>query len=590
MPNQMIALGVRGPQLPDLSRVTQQYGNMMNVAAQQRAAQRQAEAFETQQQRTAQEMQFAAQQREEQRAAAELTNETAQVAYFRELSMPVRDDQTYQMWLGKVGERNPEWAAMIRQASPTYDAGYMAQLRADAEQFVNKSIATPTTEVVYAPGGEAYEARTGGIGAPTAREITVIPRDGAVPAAPPQPRDIGAAFSGMINTVTPDEAGPMMGNAVRSGSIPASEVDRLRAAAAPAARPQVDQFFQDQGVQITPTSFAPGSAGQPAAQPMSMEAAPQIIQAAVQNGNIGENDLQSLRQMVGAQYEPQLAQWMQQNNIRITPAGEPSMRSAVYRPGVDAAPQMQQVQSYAPGTQFRGRPPTLSPSQNPEAAGDVAEATREPIPQAGARAGATTASEETVRTREQLRRDVPRARGATDTAIRNLVERMVAIDDYLTHPYRNSILGPIEGNIRNTPVQFGERANVQALWNAITNNETLNELLEGRQQTETGASPLSTVSNTDVELVSRAASRLSQLGTPEAQVREMIRLRNAMYAALQNTVRMYNDTYGPVLSERPELRITMPDVAPTYGGSQGRRPQQQPRPRTSRGTSVTGTW
>ena len=443
-------------------------------------------------------------------------------------------------------------------------------------------------------GGDAA-----GQGAFETQRYNLAPNAGTPPTTPPQGRDIGAAFSGMIDTVTPDQAAPIMGNAVRSGSIPASEVDRLRAAAAPAARPQVDQFFRDQGVQITPTSFAPGSAGQPAAQPMSMDAAPQIIQAAVQNGNIGENDLQSLRQMVGAQYEPQLAQWMQQNNIRITPAGEPSMRSAVYRPGVDAAPQMQQVQQtvigpggnrYVPAGRASGRDPLTSPSQNPVAAGDVAEATREPIPQAGARAGATTASEETVRTREQLRRDVPRARGATDTAIRNLVERMVAIDDYLTHPYRNSILGPIEGNIRNTPVQFGERANVQALWNAITNNETLNELLEGRQQTETGASPLSTVSNTDVELVSRAASRLSQLGTPEAQVREMIRLRNAMYAALQNTVRTYNDTYRPVLSERPELRITMPDVAPTYGGSQGRRPQQQPRARTERGTSVTGTW
>jgi hypothetical protein len=42
MANQMIALGVRGPQVPDISRVNQQYGQIMNMMMQQRAAERQA--------------------------------------------------------------------------------------------------------------------------------------------------------------------------------------------------------------------------------------------------------------------------------------------------------------------------------------------------------------------------------------------------------------------------------------------------------------------------------------------------------------------------------------------------------------------
>ena len=42
MANQAIALGVRGPQVPDLSRVNQQYGQIMNMMAQQRASERQA--------------------------------------------------------------------------------------------------------------------------------------------------------------------------------------------------------------------------------------------------------------------------------------------------------------------------------------------------------------------------------------------------------------------------------------------------------------------------------------------------------------------------------------------------------------------
>ena len=42
MANQAIALGIRGPQVPDLARVNQQYGQIMNMMSQQRAAERQA--------------------------------------------------------------------------------------------------------------------------------------------------------------------------------------------------------------------------------------------------------------------------------------------------------------------------------------------------------------------------------------------------------------------------------------------------------------------------------------------------------------------------------------------------------------------
>ncbi len=52
MPNQMIALQARNPQLPDPARQTAQYSNMMNMA-------RQAEAAALQAQRTRQEMQYA---------------------------------------------------------------------------------------------------------------------------------------------------------------------------------------------------------------------------------------------------------------------------------------------------------------------------------------------------------------------------------------------------------------------------------------------------------------------------------------------------------------------------------------------------
>lgn len=378
MPNQMIALSGRPASIPSPASMTQRYMGMMNAVAQQRAAERQAAAFQMQQARTTQEMDFAAQQRAEQARAAELQNEVGQVAYFRELSMPVRDDATYQMWLGQVAERNPQWAAMIRQASPTYDPSFMTQLRADAEQFVNKTIATPTAEVVFAPGGEAFEARIGGTGAPTAREVMVVPREGAPVSARPAPTNVENAFSDLRPPV----------NAPATNGANTGPQDLLEQGVNPASIPMGSPLQ-------SPINFVPGSSGQPTVAPLTMETAPQIIQSAVQNRTIDESHLQQLRQMVGPENEQALAQWMQQNGVRITPAGQPAMRSAVYRPGQDAAPQMTQVQQAvnAPGTQFRGRDPLQSPSQVPSSAGAVAEAQREPIPEAASRAGATTRAE-----------------------------------------------------------------------------------------------------------------------------------------------------------------------------------------------------
>lgn len=84
MANQMIALQARNPQLPDPSRQTAQYVNMMNMASQQRAAQLQGE-------RTRQEMEFA--RAGEARAVETQTaaQKKAGLEYLKELTLFYRD-------------------------------------------------------------------------------------------------------------------------------------------------------------------------------------------------------------------------------------------------------------------------------------------------------------------------------------------------------------------------------------------------------------------------------------------------------------------------------------------------------------------
>jgi hypothetical protein len=162
-----------------------------------------------------------------------------------------------------------------------------------------------------------------------------------------------------------------------------------------------------------------------------------------------------------------------------------------------------------------------------------------------------------------LRGELPRARADAQALIRDLDERIKAIDEFLRSPYRNSIIGAIEGRIPKI-LQTPARADAQALYDSIKDNTTLTRLLSDRSQTETGASPLGIVSDRDVDMVARGATRLTQIGTERKQEIEMMRLRDLMYETRQLAAETYNNTYREVLPETPELRLEVPWIAPTY--------------------------
>lgn len=599
MANQMIALGVRGPQLPDLGRAMSQYGAMMNTMAQQRASQRQAE-------QAAQTMDIARRQEARAVEAHEIEQAGKQIEYYTTLAGQTMNRAGYERLLARLDTDAPEIADQFRTNLPpeNFDRNALLQMVGSIGDNFRARFGPLETQVVQADDGTFMVARTGGVQEPGVFELPEYAlRPSGAATAPPaasgqpaqQPMSFEEAFSNLrSDALTPEQAAPILGNAARTGVINQSDVDRLRSSLPPEGRPQVDEFIRQRGITVNPINFVPGSSGQQPVAPLTMETAPQIIQNAVQNRTIDESHLQQLRQMVGPENEQALAQWMQQNGVRIQPAGQPTMRTAEYRPGQGAAPQMTQVQSmdnYVPtGRAARGRDMRV---------GQVPGSAVVPLPRVQGESAAQTAGSENVRvtTQPQITRgvqraerlerllgDLPRARGETQVLVDNLADRIDRIDQFLRSPYRRSIMGAIEGRLGG----FTEaRADELADWNYITNNAILDKLIADRQSTETGASPQGLVSDRDILIAAQAASALSRSGSEPEQERELRRLRDVLYRTRENALRTFNDTYAEVFRERPELRVHARPVPPIYRAQPPETQQPEPR-KTSRGARVFG--
>lgn len=284
MANQMIALGVRGPQIPDLGAAMSRQANMMaNMAvarerqgvAQRAAAFRElvgSEGFDPSNPahiRAASALDPAGAadiaQSYDRRRAAQQTFDVAEMARLRNLGTSVVDEPSYQAWLGEVDKADPRSAAMFRQASPNYNPDFMNRVIMEAEQFINKSIATPTASVQYGEGGGAYGVTVGGLGRPTAEEVTVVqpgmqaPVGGPAPIAAPAPaQPMSATQPGL----TAQEAAPILRRAAQSQTISPEDANRVRQSLGPDGQARFEQWMtnnnivvqQPSGQIITPTT------------------------------------------------------------------------------------------------------------------------------------------------------------------------------------------------------------------------------------------------------------------------------------------------------------------------------------------------
>ena len=345
MANQAIALQARAPQSNFLGGAVQQNAQLINMMSQQRAAERQAAVAQQEMElaRAAEGRAVTAEERAARKAQQEYT--VGRVAYFRDQLPSVKDDVSWNNWLGRVGQEDPEYADELRRASGgRYDADFVNRVSMDAKTYIDKTIATPSASLQYGEGGGAFGVTVGGMGSPRAQEVVVQPPAGAAPATA-FPTTAAPATDAQID----DAARKILrGAGVGELGIGAEDFDR--------ASERANQMKAGGNASMQPVSMTTGP--QMGGQPDLAS----VVQDMMSSGQISQANLQLMRDTAGPANDAQLAEILRANNIRIVPDDEASMRSAVFRPGEDAAPQMQQVQSInRPGTQFRGRDPMQSP-------------------------------------------------------------------------------------------------------------------------------------------------------------------------------------------------------------------------------------
>lgn len=345
MPNQMIALQARAPQGNPLGNVLAQSTQMVNMARQMAASERQNTI-------AAQQLEIARAQ--EQRAANKegRDDEAAKIQRISDVGKIYSDSMRW----AKFGDEAalqalrdltvslvPELDKIIPAARvlatdiDAYNRSFMT-----AQQLADATVGPRETEVVQDAAGNSYVAVTGGFGPQGVIPLNkLIPDTSKIaPKAPP---------AGAAPTAAPAMA-PSAGVNARATRGSATTPDDLRA----------------QGVD--PRSIPLGN---PLMKPMSDTGAPApdlgaIVQTMMDTGVVSQSNLEAMRAAAGPGKDAQLAEILRSNNIRIMPDEQPAagMRSAVYRPGENDASmtQVQSLQGYRDtGEQFQGKSPMQSP-------------------------------------------------------------------------------------------------------------------------------------------------------------------------------------------------------------------------------------
>jgi hypothetical protein len=362
MANQAIALQARAPQQSNiLGGALQQGAQMINMMSQQRAAERQAAVAQQQMEiaRAAEERAAAKEGRDIERFAVD--QDALLYAKYRNMAPAViasDSPEVYAQWLGMLNKESPERAQMIARAMPpeqfnkdtfTLMMGTMDQnFEARYGKAITKELITPEGGVLGANisgiPGATYAVPVPDISRPRAGAGAQTPLSGA-PAPSAFPKTAAPATDAQI-----DEAAQKIirGAGIAELGIGAEDFDRASARA--------NQMSAGGGGRMQPISMTTGAqmGGQP-----DMTA---VVQDMMSSGQISQSNLQLMREMAGPDKDAQLAQILKANNIQIVPDDQPGMRSAVFRPGQDVAPQMQQAQfnpnDYEP---VRVKPPMQSP-------------------------------------------------------------------------------------------------------------------------------------------------------------------------------------------------------------------------------------
>jgi hypothetical protein len=349
MPNQMIALQARNPQLPDPARATTQMANMMNMA-------RQAEAAQLQGERLRQEMEYArageGRAEETQRLNVREKDQAFRVAGMTELRnrgvgvLQSGSEDAYQLWLRQADAIDPDSAAVMRLIAPTFNKDAMTFAITKADEFIANNTSKRKTEIIYdknnipilveSGGNTDYEATP--IVATKIRDVNQPPR--ATPTAPPVTAGTGVDMRATQGSnTTPQD---LIGQGMNPNNIPSGM---------PTSRP---------------ISFNQSDMGGAGAGQMTPEVMSRIVDSAFQTGVMAQVDFDQLLASQPPQNKQALVDSFRRANITLQ-ADAPSLADSAMGQQQMAANPVQRPQSQfadlrgpAPQSQtagLRGAPP-----------------------------------------------------------------------------------------------------------------------------------------------------------------------------------------------------------------------------------------
>jgi hypothetical protein len=260
MPNQMIALQARSPQLPDPSRRTAQFVNMMNMTRQQEAAQRQAEQAQQAMTIEAAKEARAAELHGPALTKAQQDNILQALEIFREgvADIAEGDIAAAEAVRADLVARVQGWDKVLPPAA-SWDRNTRYGLMMKAEKEIDKTIATPVASLEVSVDGTPRSVTVGGL-RPGQEGVYDIPETPA--AAPratptaPQTNPMAAGATPRAADAEPGSLGLVIASALETGVMSKNDYDKMISIAQPQIRPKIAAWAQQNNIEIVPD--APG--------------------------------------------------------------------------------------------------------------------------------------------------------------------------------------------------------------------------------------------------------------------------------------------------------------------------------------------
>ena len=509
----MIALQSRGANIPDPAAQTAKFVNMMNMARQQEAAQRQSALaqqqmdYNTTQEARAVETQTSAQKK-------------AGLEYLKELTLFYRDR------LARINPADKARYGALREKIVTDIPAFDAELPfadewnqesktltiSKADDVIKYSLATPVASLELSQQGLPRSVVVGGLPGAAEQRPVLDAQDlpTAAPAASPAVPTAGAGVAmratGGPNT-TPQDL-------IRQGMNPDNVPSGM-----PTSRP---------------ISFSQNDMGGAGAAQMTPELMSNIVDSAFQTGVMAQVDFDQLLASQPPQNKQALVDSFQRANITLqadapsladsamgaNPVQTPESQFAVYRgepmqsqtAGLRGAPPMEQTLAQnRTSTPLQMRNPNVSPlpgsAQVPlgrvagEAAAQEGGKQSVRVKVEPAIAGAT----KTAELRAQKDAAFSDAQSQFDAAYTTVKNRLSDIKRFKEHPAATRVIGPIDAFTLNT----GRARGAQEIYRTMVAAATFDALQEMRTNSPTGGA-LGNVSDADIRILKESIGALGQ--------------------------------------------------------------------------------